>query len=206
MFEVKEDSLIDSDILLSLSLDIPHPKWFSIFDDGFSFFSLSWIVGVLSFLWTFYSFLAYIISFILLLIYIYAAIRRKYYSDLITEKLRNQEEAYDKLYRSGEKDDKLRQILTHIESDRPSDWRLAIIEADILLDEKLKELGYAGKSLGERLRSISSRQLRTIDDAWQAHKIRNKIAHVGSDFILTKKIAEDTISKFLRVFAELDIK
>ncbi len=203
--KINFDDLISFDNL-SIPMELPNIGPSSIFGNNSNLFSLSWIAGVLSFLWTIYSFLAYFIAFILLLIYIYAAIKRKYYSDLITKQLRDQEEAYDKLYRSGEKDTKIKQILKHIESDKPADWRLAIIEADIFLDEKLKELGYVGISLGERLRNIRPSQLRTIDDAWQAHKVRNKIAHMGSDFILTKKIAEETINRFLRVFSELGVK
>jgi len=73
------------------------------------------------------------------------------------------------------------------------------------IDDILKNKGYPGSSLGERLKSIPSTQLHSLNDAWEAHKIRNRIAHDGSDFILTKHIAEETISRYRRVFSEFDI-
>jgi len=69
----------------------------------------------------------------------------------------------------------------------------------------LKQRGYAGNSLGERLRSISPSQLSTLDDAWEAHKVRNQIAHGGADFVLTKRLAEETINRYRRVFGEFGI-
>ena len=97
-------------------------------------------------------------------------------------------------------------MLDHIASYSPSDWKLAIIEADIILDEILKDAGYAGTSLGERLRSISPERLRSLDDAWQAHKVRNQIAHGGADFILTQRLAQDTIKQYRRVFHEMGVQ
>jgi hypothetical protein len=96
-------------------------------------------------------------------------------------------------------------IKKHIVSDNPNDWKLAIIEADIVLDEALKKSGYAGISLGERLKSISPSHLKSLDDAWQAHKVRNQIAHGGADFVLTRRLAEDTIKQYRRVFTELGV-
>ena len=43
----------------------------------------------------------------------------------------------------------------------------------------------------------------TLDDAWQAHKVRNQIAHAGADFVLTQKITRETIMMYKRVFEEL---
>jgi hypothetical protein len=60
-----------------------------------------------------------------------------------------------------------------------SDWRLAILEADIMLNDLLKEQGYRGEGIGERLRDANPLQFATLDLAWQAHKVRNDIAHAG---------------------------
>jgi hypothetical protein len=91
-------------------------------------------------------------------------------------------------------------------SDNPNDWKLAIIEADIILDQTLKGRGYAGTSLGERLRSITPSQLSSIDDAWDAHRVRNKIAHEGSDFVITRRIVDETIARYMRVFREFGVE
>src|SRR3989344_3064717 len=45
-------------------------------------------------------------------------------------------------------------IKTNAESIRESEWKLSIIEADKLVDDVLKQLGYPGESMGERLMMI----------------------------------------------------
>ena len=42
----------------------------------------------------------------------------------------------------------------------------------------------------------------SLQDAWEAHKIRNDIAHQGSAFALTGNIAYRTIAKYRNVFEE----
>jgi hypothetical protein len=163
------------------------------------------VAGILATLWNIYAILAYIISIILLILYVYATIRWNEYLAVQAQLLRDEEALYDEYYRGTKPNSRLEEVLAHIASDEPNDWRLAIIEADIILDGLLKERGYAGNSLGERLRSITPSQLATIDDAWEAHKIRNRIAHDGADFILTKRIAEETINRYRRVFTELGV-
>ncbi len=52
---------------------------------------------------------------------------------------------------------------------------LKVIEADKILDEALKMLGYDG-SLGEKLKKAGPR-FSDIDGLWSAHKLRNRLAH-----------------------------
>jgi hypothetical protein len=73
------------------------------------------------------------------------------------------------------------------------------------IPEILKKQGYAGNSLGERLKSIAPSQLESLQDAWEAHKVRNNIAHQGADFILTQRLAQETITKYQRVFTEFGV-
>jgi len=58
-----------------------------------------------------------------------------------------------------------------------ADDRLAIIEADRLLDQALRDIGYAGKSLAERLEHLKPWQLPNLQEVWDAHKLRNRIVH-----------------------------
>lgn len=85
-----------------------------------------------------------------------------------------------------------------------SDWRLAILEADIMLGDLLKSEGYRGDTIGELLRDANPLQFRTLDLAWKAHKIRNDIAHGGSEFHLSQREANGTIDLYRRVFEEFD--
>lgn len=91
-------------------------------------------------------------------------------------------------------------VMTLIESAHESDWRQAIIEADIMLDEELTHHGLSGDTVGDKLKNAN---FASLQDAWEAHKIRNDIAHQGAEFKLDGHEAFRTIQKFERVFKEL---
>lgn len=171
-----------------------------------SYFTLDSILAVLNTIWLTYVVIAYLLCILMLVLYVYASAGKKELEDLDAEAREQRERLYEEHFKGIPKNSRVEDMLTHSASDSPNDWKLAIIEADIILDELLKEAGYIGASLGERLKSISPTQLQSLDDAWQAHKVRNQIAHAGSDFVLTKKLAEDTIKQYRRVFYELGIR
>ena len=102
-----------------------------------------------------------------------------------------------------EVDDKWNAVTAHSQSENPNDWRLAIIEADIMLEQALEVLGLHGHTIGEMLKSANRATFHALDDAWQAHKVRNEIAHQGSDYILTKRIVNETLMRYRRVFDEI---
>ncbi len=54
--------------------------------------------------------------------------------------------------------------------------QLAIMEADKLLDHALKARGFAGETMGERLKSANKAFMNT-QAIWDAHKLRNRLAH-----------------------------
>lgn len=93
-------------------------------------------------------------------------------------------------------------VQEHINSPNPSDWKLAILEADIMLNEMLEKMSYHGATIGDKLKSIEPSDFDTLDEAWEAHKIRNSIAHEGSDYAINKPEAERVIKLFKKVFEE----
>lgn len=93
-------------------------------------------------------------------------------------------------------------VISHMLSENPNDWRHAIIEADIMLDEMLTASGYSGLTLGEKLKSADVSTFKTINQAWEAHKIRNAIAHEGANFTLSAREAKRVIRLFEEVFRE----
>ena len=94
-------------------------------------------------------------------------------------------------------------VLEHIASDNASDWRLAILEADIVLEETLDKAGYVGDTLGDKLKNAERRPFASLNAAWEAHRIRNAIAHQGQGFDLTQRDARRVITFFEAVFREL---
>ena len=104
--------------------------------------------------------------------------------------------------KSSKKKDDWQKILSHAHSENPAEWRVAIIEADIMLDEILTALGYQGEGVGEKLKSVDSSNMLTLDAAWEAHKVRNRIAHSGKDFELSEREAKRVVTLFESVFRE----
>ncbi|PIP73139.1 MAG: hypothetical protein COW88_02965 [Candidatus Lloydbacteria bacterium CG22_combo_CG10-13_8_21_14_all_47_15] len=93
-------------------------------------------------------------------------------------------------------------ILTQADSENPSDWKLAILEADIILDEMVVKIGYQGENLGERLKNVEISDFTTLPSAWEAHKVRNRIAHEGDQFVLTGRDTRRVIGLYEKVFSE----
>lgn len=97
-------------------------------------------------------------------------------------------------------------ILTLIESPNDSDWRVAIIEADSMLEEVLKkEKGLSGETVSELLEGAKESGYAHIQDAWDAHLVRNEIAHQGSDFPLSQVEGRRVIKMFQNFFEELRV-
>jgi len=103
------------------------------------------------------------------------------------------------------KDEKWQKIIQEANSDNSSAWRSAIIEADIMLEKLLRSKGYVGESLGDMLKSASKNDFLTLDEAWEAHKVRNAIAHTGGDFQLTERETKRVVTLFEKVFKEFKV-
>lgn len=156
--------------------------------------------------WDIYSVFALLISLIFFAGFVYAKIRLGELSDIEHHALHEAEEAWARKYEQPESRNARWDVIEkRVAEQNPESWRIAIIEADILLDETLTNAGYVGQTLGEKLKSANPSSFTTLQDAWEAHKVRNEIAHVGSDFVLTQKIAKETLTRFERVFREFGV-
>ena len=95
-------------------------------------------------------------------------------------------------------------VLNHVNSESPAEWKLGILEADNMLDEILEDQGYKGESVADKLKAMSPSRITSYQELWEAHKVRNAIAHGGAiDMELSKKTARDTIANFGKAFKEL---
>src|SRR5690606_19891246 len=131
--------------------------------------SVASIVSFFSIIWAIIVVIGYLLAFLFLYLYIFASIQRSKYDEMAEEQIRAHERAFAGSKGVSHLSGRLEELRNHVASENPNDWKLAIIEADIILDEALKRQGYAGVSLGERLRSIAPSALVSLDDAWQAH-------------------------------------
>ncbi len=95
-------------------------------------------------------------------------------------------------------------VLNHINSENPAEWKLGILEADNMLDEILEDQGYLGKTVADKLKAMNPSRITSYQELWEAHKVRNEIAHGGAiDMELSKKTARDTVTNFGKAFKEL---
>lgn len=92
--------------------------------------------------------------------------------------------------------------LSHLFSQHQSDWKLAVIEADSILEDLMKTLGFKGETLGDKLKSATQDKFRSLTLAWEVHTIRNRIAHEGATFELSKHEAKRIIAIYETIFRE----
>lgn len=71
---------------------------------------------------------------------------------------------------------------------------LVILNADKLLDQALKQRGFKGETMGERMKSARD-TWSNANDVWGAHKLRNRIAHETD-----VKVSYDTARRALSVY------
>jgi len=95
-------------------------------------------------------------------------------------------------------------IIKRLETDREVEYKLAIIEADSLLDDTLKKMGYEGETIGDRLKQLSSVILPNLDQVWEAHKIRNNVVH-DPDYKLTLDQAKRALGIYEAALRDLEV-
>jgi len=107
-----------------------------------------------------------------------------------------------KFFGWGKKDDeeykgmaeKWQEIEKLIAGESALSWKLAVIEADKLMDSALKQAFMRGQNMGERLRFAAHKHPK-VQKVWEAHILRNDLVH-EADRRLTKDEAEKAVGLF----------
>ncbi len=97
-----------------------------------------------------------------------------------------------------------KKTLRRLETGSESEYKLALIEADNMLNNSLKRMRYHGQTLEERLQKLTSATLPNIEDIYKAHQLRNNIFH-DPDYRLTLDEAKRTIEVYEKAFTALQI-
>ncbi|MDO8623978.1 MAG: hypothetical protein Q7R54_01355 [bacterium] len=142
------------------------------------------------------------IGYILIVLGLFAIV---YFTVKIFDLRKREEEQLEHLIISPEAaggNPRFAHIQSLMDSKNSSDWRQAIIEADIMLDDMLSRQSYTGNGVGEKLKQVEPSDFDTLQDAWEAHKVRNQIAHAGSTFDLSETLARRTVARYEAVFRE----
>lgn len=93
-------------------------------------------------------------------------------------------------------------ILDNVNSEQENNWKIAIMDADILLDEVLTEQGISGSGVAEKLKQVGPEFKDSVQYAWEGHKVRNRVAHEVS-YVLSAREAKQAISMYERFFTAL---
>jgi hypothetical protein len=90
---------------------------------------------------------------------------------------------------------KWKKIKSRLTTDQESQFKLAIIEADQMIDKLIAGMGYGGENLGRRLENVPPGQLEDIASIKEAHEVRNRII-LEEDFEIDRDLAEKTLALF----------
>ena len=71
-----------------------------------------------------------------------------------------------------------KQIRRRLQKIDEAQYKLAIIEADKLLDEVLKLSGFKGETMADRLKQLNPSQPSNLEDVWQVHKLPQEFLHL----------------------------
>ena len=86
---------------------------------------------------------------------------------------------------------------------QPKSWNETVLELDKMLDEVLRELGFQGDTMAERLKSANS-SIKNINAVWYAHKLRNEIAHTRK-FSVGFDQAKRAVTVYRRALQDLGV-
>ncbi|HLC95632.1 MAG TPA: hypothetical protein VJH89_04050 [Patescibacteria group bacterium] len=95
-------------------------------------------------------------------------------------------------------------ILTRLEGDNPSQYKVAVLEADAFADEILSGIGYKGTTMTDRLASIHEGQLESKNIISEAHQIRNRIVH-EADLAISLEDAKKCLDAYHAFFEEVEL-
>ncbi|OGZ33760.1 MAG: hypothetical protein A2Y98_03255 [Candidatus Portnoybacteria bacterium RBG_19FT_COMBO_36_7] len=95
-------------------------------------------------------------------------------------------------------------INNRLEKDDEASLKLAVVEADQMLDEVLKRMGLEGKDMGERLEQMGSQQFKSYDGVLEAHRLRDLIIH-QKDLMVTKEQAQIAVAEYEESLKELEV-
>ena len=84
-----------------------------------------------------------------------------------------------------------------------SEYKLAVIEADNMLNDILKKMSYKGDSLGEKLEGSKIIIFSNVEEIKQAHRVRSDIVH-DPNYNLSLDKAKEVLDVFEKACRELE--
>jgi hypothetical protein len=95
-------------------------------------------------------------------------------------------------------------MLRRLESGNPSQYKVAVLEADALADEVLSGIGLGGDNMADRLDKITDSQIETKPLLTEAHLLRNRIIS-EPELLLSFETAQEALMKYKKFFDEVEL-
>jgi hypothetical protein len=87
-------------------------------------------------------------------------------------------------------------ITNYLASGNVSQYKVAVIEADAIVDEILGGIGYKGANMMEKLEQVGEAHLDDhLEALKEAHQVRNRIVH-EADFAVDQRLAKATVGVY----------
>lgn len=93
------------------------------------------------------------------------------------------------------------EIENNLKKDDDLSYHMTIINADKLLDQALKDIGFSGSTMAERLKSANLK-FKNNNKVWNVHKLRNRIVH-EQNVVLTYRDCEIALLSFKEALKDL---
>lgn len=142
-----------------------------------------------------------IISIIFLAMIVYYALNTSYLRHLFIQDLEDASSWKD--HGQSKVSKKWQKIKKRLEKDNEAEYKLALIEADKMLDDILKKMGYGEESLNEKLKRLSLSDVSNLEELLKANDICQNIIR-DPDYRLDKEKAEEIIGIFEKSFKDLE--
>ena len=107
-------------------------------------------------------------------------------------------------YGTGGLTGKWKNVAKRLETVSEEEYKLAVLEADGMLDQALKRMNFAGDTLTDRLSKVSTSIVANLSEVRQANAIRNNIVH-DPNYRLTLSEARRIIEVYEVAFMGLDL-
>lgn len=95
-------------------------------------------------------------------------------------------------------------IKERMEKGDEANIKLALLEADGILDEILKRMGLEGKDMSERLEKLNLQQMTSLNEIWDAHRLRNLVVHQPQVMLMPEQV-QKAIGAYEKALKELEV-
>lgn len=95
-------------------------------------------------------------------------------------------------------------VMARLSSGNPSQYKVAVLEADAIAEEMLGGIGYDGANMKERLDAVQPGQIVALEGLRTGHDIRNRIIRDPS-FAISREETASILNGYKGFFDELEL-